>query len=137
MEFEEAKKELKSYQSMEKAIEQMQAWVDDKKYNSNKLTSTISSQPRGSPIHQDGMAENISKAIDLESDVQERINEMKLKQKEILRKVLQLEQPFQNVIFSIYIVGNTIDASASIVGFSRIETYRKRDKAIELYMQIK
>lgn len=136
MTYAEAKKELKSYQAMEQSINQMQLWINDKKTSSNKLTSTLTLLPKGSPIHQDKMAEKLSMAIDIEAELQLHIEKMKIKQKEILQKVLKLEYPYQNIIFNIYIVGNTIEASTSIVGFSRTETYRKRDKGIELYSQI-
>lgn len=136
MELNEAKKELKSYISMEVAIEQMQSWIEQKKQSSNKLTSIISSQPRGSPIFQDNMAEKLSNVLDIEAVIKEQIIKMKTKQKEILQKILKLEQPYQNVLFSIYIVGNTIDSSASIVGLSRAEIYRKKDKGIEMYAEL-
>ena len=136
MEFNEAKKELQSYQSMERTINQLESWIADKKEKSNKLTSVISSEPRGSPKYQDGMAEKLSSTLDLEAETQERIKEMKEKQRHILNKVLKLEQPYQNVIFSIYIVGNTVEASADIVGYCRTQTYKKRDKGIEMYAKI-
>lgn len=136
MEFNEAKKELQSYQSMERTITQLESWIEDKKQSTNKLTSTLSSEPRGSPNHQDGMVEKLTKVLDEEAELKPRIIEMKNKQKEILQKILTIEQPIQNILFSIYIVGNTIEETMDIVGYGRSETYRKRDKGIELYSRI-
>ncbi len=136
MEFNEAKKELQSYQSMERTITQLESWIEDKKQSTNKLTSTLSSEPRGSPKHQDGMVEKLTKVLDEEAELKPRIIEMKNKQKEILQKILTIEQPIQNILFSIYIVGNTIEETMDIVGYGRSETYRKRDKGIELYSRI-
>ena len=136
MTFDEAKKELKSYMSMERTINQLESWIEDKKQNSNKLTSVISSEPRGSPKHQDGMAEKLTTVLDIEAETQERIKQMKEKQRDILNKVLTIEQPYQNVLFSIYIVGNTMESSSSIVGYCRTETYKKRDKGISMYANL-
>ena len=136
MEFNEAKKELQSYQSMERTITQLESWIEDKKQSTNKLTSTLSSEPRGSPKHQDGMVEKLTKVLDEEAELKPRIIEMKNKQKEILQKILTIEQPIQNILFSIYIVGNTIEETMDIVGYGRSETYRKRDKGIELYSRM-
>ena len=116
MEFDEAKKELKSYLNIEKAITQMQLWIDDKKANSNKLTSTLSAEPKGSPIYQDTMAEKLTDIIDLEADIQVKINEMRLEQKRILNKILRLDVKYQNILFCIYVAGNTIESTASIIG---------------------
>jgi len=135
MEFHEAKKELQSYQSMERTINQLESWIEDKKQSTNKLTSTLSSEPRGSPKYHDGMAESLTKVLDIEAETQERIKEMKEKQRHILNKVLKIEQPYQNVLFSIYIVGNTVDEASEIVGYCRTQTYKKRDKGIEMYAQ--
>ncbi len=82
------------------------------------------------------MAENLTKVLDIEAETQERINQMKIKQRDILNKVLKLEQPYQNVLFSIYIVGNSVDTSSSIVGYCRTQNYKKRDKGIEMYSEL-
>ena len=136
MTFDEAKKELKSYQAMERTINQLESWIADNKESSNKLTSVISSEPRGSPKYQDGMAEKLTTTLDIEAETKERIDKMKIKQREILHKVLKIEQPYQNVLFSIYIVGNSVESSSSIVGYCRTETYKKRDKGIQMYAEI-
>lgn len=70
MTYSEAKKELKSYQAMEQSINQMQLWINDKKINSNKLTSTLTLLSKSSPVHQDNMAEKLSNAIDIETELQ-------------------------------------------------------------------
>ena len=136
MTFDESKKELKSYQLMERTINQLESWIADKKESANKLTSVITAEPRGSPKQQDGMAEKLTTTLDIEAETQERIKQMKEKQRIILNKVLKIEEPYQNVLFSIYIVGTTVEASSSIVGYCRTETYKKRDKGIEMYAKI-
>ncbi len=134
--FDEAKKELKSYVSMEKSISQMQKLVDDKKESANKLTSTLSGEPKGTSKVQDGMAEKLVQALDIEAELEIKIADMKNKQKEILHKVLLIEQPLQNILFSIYIAGNTVTDACSILGYSRSEMYRKIDKGIGIYSSL-
>ena len=90
---EEVKKELKSYQLMERAINQLESWIADKKESANKLTLVITVRSRGLPKH-------------------------------------------QYVLFSVYIVGTTVKPSSSIVRYCRTETYKKRDKGIQMYAEM-
>ena len=133
MEFNEAKKELESYNAMEMTITQLESWIDDKKQKANKLSATLSSEPKSSSKQPDMMAEKLTTVLGLESDITERINHMKSKQEAILNKLLKVEQPYQNVFFSIYIVGNTMEEASFNVGYSRTQIYKKRDKGVEMY----
>lgn len=136
MNIHEAKKELKSYLMMEYSKYELQEWIDSRKYDSNKLTSSFSSEPKGSPKCQDQMAERLSKAIDTESKIKIDIEQMDKKQEMIIEKIMSLEKPYQTLLFSVYIKGRTIEKAGLCINYSRSQTFRIKDKAIEMYAKI-
>lgn len=136
MNIHEAKKELKSYLMMEYSKQELQEWIDTRKYDSNKLTSSFSPEPKGSPKYQDQMAEKLSTAIDTESKIKVDIEQMNEKQEKIIEKIMNLEKPYQTLLFSVYIRGRTIEKAGLCINYSRSQAYRIRDKAIELYARI-
>lgn len=136
MNIHEAKKELKSYLMMEYSKYELQEWIDSRKYDSNKLASSFSSEPKGSPKCQDQMAERLSKAIDTESKIKIDIEQMNKKQEMIIEKIMSLEKPYQTLLFSVYIKGRTIEKAGHRINYSRSQTFRIKDKAIEMYAKI-
>ena len=132
----EAKMELKSYLDMECSKHELQEWIDSKKYDSNKLTSSFSSEPKGSPKCQDQMAEKLAKALDTESKIKFQIEEMNQKQAKIFDKIMSLEKPYQTALFSLYIQGKTIEQVGNVLNYSRSQTIRIINRAVEMYAEI-
>ena len=118
-----AKEELSSYLMMESSKKELQEWINNKKYNS-KVTSTLSSEPKGSRKHQDSMAEKLATALDSEKKIKLKIDHMKKKQENIMNKLLNMEIPYQTVLFDIYIVGKSIEETATAINYSRSQTIR-------------
>jgi len=131
----EAKKELKSYLDMEYSKKELQEWIDSKKYD-NKITASLSGMPKGTPEYPDQMAEKLSKVLDTESKIKLQIEEMNQKQAIIFDKIMSLEKPYQTILFSIYIQGKTIEKSGLVINYSKSQTYRIKDKAIEMYANV-
>ena len=105
------KDELKEYKVMEKAIMQLEQWIKERKTHQR--------------LEQDEVEEETRKII----------NEFKEKQKAIRNKILKLKQPYQNILFSVYVFGNTIEKTGFDIGYCNTQTYKLLKKAIEMYRE--
>lgn len=136
MTIDEAKKELESYKRFERIIDQRRAWIKDRKSTVSKLTATLSSEPKGTRKHNDTMAENLTDILDVEEVTELQIRELEVKKKVIYNKVMKLESPYQEILFNNFIIGDTVESTAISMGYSRMQTFRIKSKALELYANL-
>ena len=50
--------------------------------------------------------------------------------------MLLIEQPYQDILFNLYILGNSIEITAEMIHYSKSHTDRLKKKAIEMYAEI-
>ena len=136
MTIDEAKKELESYKKLERIIDQRRAWIKDRKSTVSKLTATLSAEPKGTRKHNDTMAENLTDILDVEEITELQIRELEVKKKVIYNKVMKLESPYQEILFNNFIIGDTVESSGLAIGYSRMQSFRIKSKAIELYARL-
>lgn len=136
MEISEAIKELKSYKRLEQAIDQSRTWIAERKSTVSKVTSTLSLEGKGSKKHNDTMAEQLAKVLDVEAEEEIRIREMEVRKKVIYSKILKVEQPYQNILFNLYIIGRTYEETEMAINYSKAHIDRMRKEAVKLYSAI-
>ena len=136
MTIEEAKNELESYKNIERIIDQRRAWIKDRKSTVSKLTATLSAEPKGTRKHNDTMAESLTSILDIEETTELQIRELEVKKKVIYNKVMRLENPYQEILFNNFIIGDTVESTAISMGYSRMQTFRIKSKALELYANL-
>ena len=136
MTLEEARKELESYKKIERIIDQRRAWIRDRKSTVSKLTATLSAEPKGTRKHNDTMAESLTSILDIEEATELQIRELEVKKKVIYNKVMKLENPYQEILFNNFIIGDTVESTAMSMGYSRMQTFRIKSKALELYADL-
>ncbi len=132
-----AKKELKSFKTIERMIDQHSSWINDRKLSANKVTASLSNEPKGMRKHNDAMAENLVKVLDVEEESEAMIRELELKKKLIYNKIMRLEQPYQDILFNIYIIGRTTESCANVIGYSLQHTWKLKSDAVKLYAKQK
>lgn len=132
----EARKELESYKKIERIIDQRRAWIRDRKSTVSKLTATLSAEPKGTRKHNDTMAESLTSILDIEAETELQIRELEVKKKVIFNKVMKLDSPYQEVLFNNFIMGDTVESTALAIGYSRMQTFRIKAKALELYANL-
>ena len=136
MTIDEARKELESYKKIERIIDQRRAWIRDRKSTVSKLTATLSAEPKGTRKHNDTMAESLTSILDIEEATELQIRELEVKKKVIYNKVMKLENPYQEILFNNFIIGDTVESTAMSMGYSRMQTFRIKSKALELYADL-
>ena len=136
MTIDEARKELESYKKIERIIDQRRAWIRDRKSTVSKLTATLSSEPKGTRKLSYTMAESLTSILDIEAETELQIRELEVKKKVIFNKVMKLDSPYQEVLFNNFIMGDTVESTALAIGYSRMQTFRIKSKALELYADL-
>ncbi len=132
----EAKRELGNYLKYANTIETRRKWLEEKKLESNRLSPTLSDMPKGSRKENDTMAEKLSETLDIEADTEKYLKTLEEKNKAVYKKVLLIEQPYQDILFNLYILGNSIEITAEMIHYSKSHTDRLKKKAIEMYAEI-
>lgn len=132
----EAKRELGNYLKYENTIETRRKWLEEKKLESNRLSPTLSDMPKRSRKENDTMAEKLSETLDIEADTEKYLKTLEEKNKAVYKKVLLIEQPYQDILFNLYILGNSIEITAEMIHYSKSHTDRLKKKAIEMYAKI-
>lgn len=107
------REQLKEYKYNKEYIKDRMAFVEEYSESINRLTSTISDMPNGSRKVQDGMAEKISNLLDYSNEVINEIAELQNQQKMIMLQLRKVKQPYRNILYNIYIKGETLVDVAS------------------------
>lgn len=112
---EKAKQELKDYIYEKKWIEERLEDIKERRSLLDKITNTLSDIPKGSKQVYDSQAENLAKILDLTSDLEKCLKELKIKQIGIENKIDKIRQPYKNILYFRYIKGyNLTEVSAEI-----------------------
>ncbi len=99
------KQELKDYIYNKKWIEERLEDIKERRYLLEKITTTISDMPKGSPKVTDTNIESLANILDDTKDIERYIKDLKEKQVQIEEKIDKIEQPFRNILYFRYIKG--------------------------------
>ena len=111
------RKDLKDYRYNQIWIEGRLEYIESYKASITKTTTILSDMPKGSKEVQDTMAEKLSKLMDNIDSLLNRINEENKKQRQILKQLERVEQPYKLILEKVYIQGNTLVTVASEMGY--------------------
>lgn len=112
------REDLKKYKYNEQWIKDRTEYIQTYESTINKLTATITDMPSGNNIMQDSMAEKIAKLMDFANEILSCITEQQKKQQNILKQLDIVEQPYQNILFKVYIQGKNLVRVADEMNYS-------------------
>lgn len=136
MKIEECKEELKSYIYDKQFIDERMQDIAERKTLLERITSTITDTPNTPNIIQDKLAEKIAGIMDLTTDLEKMIANLKEKQIRIENKIDKLEQPYKNILYMMYIKGNTLVTVASNMNYSYKYMCRVHGDALKKYAEL-
>lgn len=79
------------------------------------------------------MAENLSKLMDNINELLEIIEKESTKQKEILKQLNKVEQPYRLILEKVYIQGKSLVTVASEMNYNYETICRKNGKALKIF----
>lgn len=110
-----SKQELKDYIYNKKWIEERLEDIKERRSLLDKITTTLSDMPKGSPKVTDIKVESLAKIIDDTAEVEKYIKDLKERQIKIENKIDKIEQPYRNILYFRYIKGyNLTEVSGEI-----------------------
>ena len=110
-----SKQELKDYIYNKKWIEERIEDIKERRSLLDKITTTLSDTPKGSPKVTDTKVESLVKIIDDTAEVEKYIKDLKERQIKIENKIDKIEQPYRNILYFRYIKGyNLTEVSGEI-----------------------
>lgn len=112
------REDLRKYKYNEQWIKDRTEYIKSYESTINKLTATITDMPSGSKSIQDSMAEKIAKLMDFANEILRCITEQQKKQQNILKQLDIVEQPYQNILFKVYIQGKNLVRVADEMNYS-------------------
>lgn len=107
------REQLKDYKYNKEYIKDRMDFVEEYSESVNRLTATISDMPNGSRKVEDGMAEKLAKLLDYNNDVINEIAELQNQQKLIMFQLRKVKQPYRNILYKVYIKGESLVDVAS------------------------
>lgn len=111
----ESKQELKDYIYNKRWIEERLEDIKERRSLLDKITTTLSDMPKGSPKTTDTNIENLVKIMDDTIEIEKYIKDLKEKQIKIENKIDKIEQPYKNILYFRYIKGyNLTEVSGEI-----------------------
>ena len=114
-ELDKSKQELKDYIYNKKWIEERLEDIKERRSLLDKITTTLSDMPKGSPKVTDIKVESLAKIIDDTAEVEKYIKDLKERQIKIENKIDKIEQPYRNILYFRYIKGcNLTEVSGEI-----------------------
>lgn len=110
-----SKQELKDYIYNKKWIEGRLEDIKERRSLLDKITTTLSDMPKGTPKVHDTNIESLVKIMDDTAEIEKYIKDLKEKQIKIENKIDKIEQPYKNILYFRYIKGyNLTEVSGEI-----------------------
>lgn len=107
------RQDLKQYKYTQEWIKGRLEYLEEYKATIEKITSTLSDMPKGSPRVEEKFAEGVATLIDSINELVDKINKQAEKQKQILEQVDKIEEPYRCILDKVYIQGKTLVTVAS------------------------
>lgn len=109
---------LKTYKHNQEFIDDQLEYVERQKSSLEKITTTLNDMPVGSRKVEDSMAEKLVKLMDKLNQLLDYIYNMQEKQNEIMEQLMQVEQPYLNILYKVYIQGKSLVKTADELSYS-------------------
>lgn len=111
-------RDLKRYKYNQIWIKERMEHVEEYKTYITKVTTVLSDTPNGSKKVQDSIAEKLVTLMDSVDELTDKMIEEDKKQREILKQLDKVEQPYRVILEKNYIQGKTLVTVASEMGYS-------------------
>lgn len=109
---------LKEYKHNQQWIKGRLEYIEEYKTNISNITAVLSDMPKGSREVQDNMAEKISTLIDTTNELLEKVVKEDKRQKDILKQLDKVEQPYRLILDNVYIQGKSLVTTASEMNYN-------------------
>lgn len=130
------RQDLRQYKFTQEWIKGRLEYLEEYKETIEKITSTLSDMPKGSPIVQDKFAEGVATLIDSINELIDKINKQNEKQKQILEQVDKVEEPYRCILDKVYIQGKTLVTVASEMNYSYKQIKRNHNYALKKFDEL-
>lgn len=107
------REDLKDYKNNQIWIKEQMEYIEGQRETINRLNSILSDMPKGSRKVYDTEAEKIAKLEDCFSELMDNVIREENKQKQIVNLVNNMEYPYKNILFEVYIQGKSLVKVAS------------------------
>jgi adenosyl cobinamide kinase/adenosyl cobinamide phosphate guanylyltransferase len=111
------REDLKNYKHNQKWIEERTEYIEELKSNVTNITGILSDMPKGSRKVEDSIAEKIVTLLDSINELLEKMVEADNKQKNILKQLEEVDQPYRLILEKTYINGKSLVTVASEMGY--------------------
>lgn len=131
------REDLKSYKYTQEWIKERFEYIEELKTTVTKITTTLSDMPKGSRAVEDRMAENLAKLMDSINELLEKVVQEDNKQKEILKQIEMVDEPYRLILEKYYIQGKKLVTVASEMNYNYEYTKKANQIALKKFEQIK
>ena len=127
---------LKNYLYTEDWIERRLKQIEAEKETISRLNAFISDMPKGNRKIYDQEAENLVKLEDSFRELTEKVIKIRKEQKEVTDAIEKLDFPYKNILFRVYINGETLVDVASGMHYSYGDICRKHGTALKKFDEL-
>lgn len=107
------REDLKNYKYNQIWIKDQTEYIETQKETINRLTAILSDMPKESRQVYDAEAEKIAKLEDCFSGLMDKIIKEEETQEQIVEAINNMQYPFKNILFKVYIQGKSLVTVAS------------------------
>ncbi len=100
-----SKKELREYIYNKKWLEERWNDIEERRSLLEKITTTLSDLPKGSPPVNDRIAEQLASILDMTDKYEEYLKDLNEKQIKIENRISKLDPSYRNILYFRYIRG--------------------------------
>ena len=130
------REDLKDYKHNQEWIKGRLEYIEEYKTTITNITAVLSDMPRGSRKVEDSIAEKLVNLLDSVDELLSLIIEEDKKQKEILKQLDKVGQPYKLILEKMYIQGKTLVTIASEMNYSYRDLCRKHGIALNKFEKI-
>lgn len=130
------KQELKDYIYNKKWIEERLEDIKERRTLLDKITTTLSDMPKGTPKVQDTNIESLVEIMDDTTEIEKYIKDLKERQIKIENKIDKIEQPYRNILYFRYIKGYNLTEVSGEIGEEYDYTRKLHGIALIKYARI-
>lgn len=131
------REDLKNYKYTQEWIKDRADHMKEYETSITNITSVLSDMPRGSKQVEDSIAEKIAILLDDVNEMLKIIVQEEKKQKEIIKQLDKVEQPYRIVLEKYYIQGKKLVTVASEMNYNYEYTKKINQIALKKFEKVK
>ena len=131
------REDLKNYKYTQEWIKDRADHMKEYETSITNITSVLSDMPRGSKEVEDSIAEKIAILLDDVNEMLKIIVQEEKKQKEIIKQLDKVEQPYRIVLEKYYIQGKKLVTVASEMNYNYEYTKKINQIALKKFEKVK